>query len=141
VTRGWRTRAGARASRWLAPGLALACLVACSSQPKKLASLDQAGKEWSAAVDRAVHDPARAARLKALGQRLAEVQRSMADDLAALDAQGVALNSSYGSTAEDAHRVSRAYEAQRRRSFATYRDLVLAMRAEASQAEWKELTR
>jgi hypothetical protein len=129
-----------RAARILAVLLAGA-LAACSSSPGRFSALNEASADWDAAVDRSVPDPARAARVKQLGRELVALQQTMAAELSALNEQAVALNADYQATAEDASRLSHAYQARRRDAFARYRDLVFAMRAEVSASEWKALTK
>jgi hypothetical protein len=120
----------------------LACaLAACSSSSKRHSALSVTSADWDATVERSVPDPARAARVKQLGQELVALQNAMAADFAALNEQAVALNADYQATAEDATTLSHAYQAQRRIAFARYRDLVFAMRAEVSASEWKALTK
>jgi hypothetical protein len=92
-------------------------------------------------VDRTIPDAARAAKVKALGQQLAELQRSMDSEFAELDQRAVALNARYDTPPEEARALVREYADRRRVAFARYRDLVLAMRAEVSAAEWKKLSK
>lgn len=119
--------------------LMLGLLAACSQPKGEVTSLASAQAAWDATVERAVPDPTRAARAKALGREMAAVQQAMAQDLAALNAQAITLNSDPRTTAEEIRRVSLAFAEQRQRAYAQYRDLVFALRAEVSEAEWKVL--
>jgi hypothetical protein len=119
--------------------LLAATLAACTSSSRKFSTFGEASSEWDAAVDRSIQEPARAARVKQLGRELVALQRDMAAELATLDEQAAALNARHDSTAEDAAKLGRAYQEQRRVSFARYRDLVFAIRGEVSAAEWKAL--
>lgn len=118
-----------------------ATLAACSSPAKRTASPGVSTAEWSTTVDRTIPDAARAAKVKALGQQLAELQRSMESEFAELDQRAVALNARYDTTPEEARAFVREFADRRRVAFARYRDLVLAMRAEVSAAEWKKLSK
>jgi hypothetical protein len=134
------TRRGAAATRWLLAAALIGCAASCSSK-HDLASLDTKAGEWDATVDRAVRDPARAARVKDLGRQLAEVQRTMAQEVTALNVKAEALNADYAATAEQARDLAGSYAAQRRAAFARYRDFVFEMRGEVTAKEWKELSK
>ena len=136
-----RSRHGAVVARCLAAAALLGCAASCSSSRHDLASLDRKAGEWGATVDRAVRDPERAARVKTLGAELGQLQRTMAQEVAALDEKAEALNADYAATPEQARDLARGYADQRRSAFGRYRDLVLAMRREVTPAEWKELSR
>ncbi len=129
------------AARWLVAAALICAAASCSRTKHDLASLDRRAGEWTATVDRTVHDPERAARVKALGAQLGELQRTMARDLAALNEKAATLNADYAATPEQVRELARSYADERRAAFARYRDLVLAMRREVNAAEWKELSR
>jgi len=134
-------RRGATAARWLVAAALIGCAASCSSSKHDLASLDTKSGEWDATVDRTVRDPARAARVKALGAQLAELQRTMALELAALNVKAEALKADYAATPDQEQELAQAYVAKRRSAFGRYRDLVFEMRREVSAQEWKELSR
>ncbi len=126
-------------ARHALPLLAAAGLLAACSHPKPLA--DESTGQWDAAVEKHVHDAARAARLKDLGHELIALGRTMRGQEAELQERAFALWSTYDATAGQARDQAESWAKRRRDDYARYRDLVFAMRREATAEEWKALVR
>jgi hypothetical protein len=121
------------------PLLAAALLVTACSHPKPVA--DDSPSQWDTAVEKHVHDAARAARLKTLGHELIALQRSLAGENATFEQQVLALYTDYDATAEQQKRLVDDWVQRRTPALARYRDLLFAMRGEATAEEWKALAR
>jgi hypothetical protein len=131
-----RTAAG-----WLAIALATGFLVSCTSTPATVPTLSETAPQWNATVDRHIADAERAGRLKQLGQQLVDLQDLLAQEVAGLNEQAVALNANYDATRDDARQLLADFMRKRNAALARYRDVIFAMRAEVSAQEWKALTR
>jgi PBP1b-binding outer membrane lipoprotein LpoB len=124
----------------LAFPLAFLLFVSCSSAPKKIELTDETVQEWNAAVDKAIAEPQRAARLKQLGQQMIDVSRSIQQDVEMFNQKAMALNENYDATHEELQKLVDDFSAKRNPKFAEYRDIIFAMRSEVSAEEWKVLT-
>lgn len=128
------------AAGWLVIVLAFGFVMSCASSPELLPTpTGETASKWNAAVKKHVPDPQRASKMMQYGQQLIDLQKSLAGDIAALNAQGVELNANYGATREEARQMVANFMQKRNAALAQYRDLIFAMRREVTAAEWKAL--
>jgi hypothetical protein len=131
-----------KSTLWFALALMLFwLLVSCSSAPKKPELNSAVGKEWNVSVDKTIVDPQRAARLKQLGDELVAVSSSIQKDIDNLNMNLMELNETYAASHDQFERLLEEFRQQRKPKFDRYRDIIFAMRDEASAAEWKALTK
>jgi hypothetical protein len=120
--------------------LVAALFISCSSSPKKVELTDETTQEWNATVDQTIKEPERAAKLKQLGQQLIDVSASIQQDVEIFNQQAMTLHENYDATHEELQKLVDEFSAKRNPKFAEYRDIIFAMRSEASADEWKALT-
>ncbi len=129
---------------WLACAwfpVVLGLLLSCSSAPEHPLLDTAVGEDWNASVDKHIAEPQRAARLKQLGAELVTVANSIQQDVEALERKLMDLNENYGANQEQFEQLLEDFSRQRRPKFARYRDILFAMREEASADQWKALTK
>jgi hypothetical protein len=117
--------------------LAIGFVASCASSPTLT---DETPAQWNAAVKKHIPDAQRANKLTQYGQQLFAVQKSLSQDIAALDENALELNANYASTREEARQMVANFTQKRNAALAQYRDIIFAMRREVSVAEWKALT-
>jgi hypothetical protein len=126
----------------LSIALAIGFLVSCASSPEKVPTLsDKTASQWNATVEKHIPDVQRAGNLKQLGQKLAVLQESLSRDVIELNEKTVVLNMNYDATKEEARQLIADFSVKRNAALEKYRDIIFAMRREASADEWKALTK
>ena len=135
------TRCCARAVASLLAVAALFSFASCSSSKKGFSTTDETASQWDSTVEKNVRDPERAAKLKQLGHQIVDLQRSMAGEVEAFEGQAFALYANYEATAEQRRQLVDDWVEKRKPRWAQYRDIVLAMRREATAEEWRALTK
>ena len=131
-----------KATLLMSIALATGFLVSCSSSPEKVPPLtDKAASQWNATVEEHIPDARRAGNLKQLGQELIALQESLSRDANELNEKTVALNVNYDATKEEARQLLADFSVKRNAALQKYRDIIFAMRREASADEWKALTK
>jgi predicted metalloenzyme YecM len=122
--------------------LAIGFLVSCASSPERVPTLsDMTASQWNATVEKHIPDAQRAGNLKQLGQELAALQESLSRDVTELSDKAIALNVNYDATKEEARQLITDFAVKRKAALEKYRDIIFAMRREASADEWKALTK
>jgi hypothetical protein len=137
-----RTTRYRKATSLISIALAIGFLVSCASSPEKVPTLsDKTASQWNATVDKHIPDVQRAGNLKQLGQKLAALQESLSRDVIELNEKTVVLNMNYDATKEEARQLIADFSVKRNAALEKYRDIIFAMRREASADEWKALTK
>lgn len=131
-----------KATLLMSIALAIGFLVSCASSPERVPTLgDKTASQWDATVDKHIPDAQRARNLKQLGQELAALQESLSRDITELSDKAVALNVNYDTTTEEARQLIADFAVKRKAALEKYRDIIFAMRREASADEWKALVK
>ena len=131
-----------KASLLMSIALAIGFLVSCASSPERVPTLsDMTASQWNATVEKHIPDAQRAGNLKQLGQELAALQESLSRDVTELSDKAIALNVNYDATKEEARQLITDFAVKRKAALEKYRDIIFAMRREASADEWKALTK
>lgn len=131
-----------KATLLMSIALAIGFLVSCASSPERVPILsDKTASQWNATVEKHIPDAQRAGNLKQLGQELAVLQESLSRDVTELNEKAVALNVNYDATKEEAQQLITDFAVKRTAALEKYRDIIFAMRREASADEWKALTK
>jgi len=113
----------------------------CASSKAPLMPDEKTLSHWDETVDKHIPDPQRAAKLKQLGQQLADLANDIKQDIDALNDKAMTLNENYNATTEEALQLVRRYTKLRNPAFAQYRDIIFAMRSQVSAEEWRALTK
>jgi hypothetical protein len=131
-----------KATLLMSIALAIGFLASCASSPERVPTLsDKTASQWDATVEKHIPDAQRAGNLKQLGQELAALQESLSRDVTELSDKAVALNMNYDATKEEARQLIADFAVKRKAALEKYRDIIFAMRREASADEWKALTK
>jgi len=120
----------------LLPGLVCLALAGCTRAPPTAAEVRA---RWMEKTNQAITDPARAQQIAGMVSRLLDTQEAKAAALQATSDRLAALNADYHATAEQAMAVYDEYQASQREALTKFKDDVLALRGQLSDAEWQSL--
>jgi hypothetical protein len=123
---------------WLIVGLAWLALAGCVKPPP---TFEEAHADFTAKINKAIKDPARARRVSEVAEQLLDQQQAMAAELKSTVDQLATLNADYNASNDQYMAVYNDYQGRRKAAQMTFEHGIFALRKEVSAEEWKEITK